>query len=121
MRAGEITANSADFANLARLSALAEFMSKRSTDENVRKEMSAEAFLNLAKQRGISLSLEQLKDLAQQTPLSNFVADIKGSNENPTLAKIIFQPSSVEPDQMDKDQAQATVDSMAKRAAKKNL
>lgn len=103
--------------NADRLAALAEFISRRAEDENIRREISASAFINLARGMGIPLTVSQLKIISQEPPLSNLIANVEGPDNDPDAVKIKFRPESdSEPNQMSPDQAKKTVDSMAKRA-----
>jgi hypothetical protein len=100
----------------SRLAALVNFLANRAKDENTKKEISGKAFINLAQSLGIPLTISQLKDISQQAPLSNLIADIQGSDNDPEDIKILFKPGPTEPNAMTVDQAKNTVDSMAKRA-----
>lgn len=104
----------------ARLAALAKFLRGRAKDTDAVKPLDAETFVELARNQGISLTVGQLKDMIQSPPLNNLIADITGDEKN---AQIIFQGSEIGAgDQtMSVDQARDTVDSMARRAAKKGI
>jgi hypothetical protein len=100
------------------LAAIAEFLMGRAEDTGAPLKISANAFINMARAQGISLGVAQLKNLAQQPPLNNFIANIDGDNQT---AQIIFKGAEPEVDDSDitPDQARSTVDKMAKRAASK--
>ena len=107
-------------ADTQRVAALAKFLRGRAQDTDAVKPLSAETFIELAGNQGISLTVSQLKDMIQSPPLNNIIADVTGDEDS---AQIIFQGSGISAgDQtMSVDQARDTVDRMAKRAAKKNI
>jgi hypothetical protein len=99
----------------ARLAALAEFLVGRADDSGSSKKISTTAFINLARNMGISLNDTQLRDLSQKPPLNNIISNV-------TDTEIIFSGSEDEVTSgMSVDQARATVDSMAKSAVKKRM
>jgi hypothetical protein len=96
----------------AKLAALGQFLLGRAQDTDAEKTISTSAFMKLANSMGISLTIDQLVDLSQQPPLSNIIANVEGDT-------VVFRGADSQPaDGMTVDQARATVDSMAKRAAK---
>ena len=99
-----------------RLAALADFLSNRAEDVNARKQISGKAFVNLAQQMQIPLTIDQLKNLSQQAPLNNLIANVEGPDDDPAAVKITFKGGDEVTDTMTVDQARQTVDSMAKRA-----
>jgi hypothetical protein len=104
-----------------RIAAMSQFLVGRARDTGARKTISTETFINLARAQGISLTAEQLKDMIQRPPLNNIISDVTGDNDN--SGEIVFRGADVGTGEnaMTVDQAQATVDSMAKRAAKKGI
>jgi hypothetical protein len=101
--------------NDAELLALSQFLLSRAEDKNAQKKISVPAFLKMAANMEISLTRDQLIDLSQRPPLNNVIQGIDGD-------EIRFKGAEGPPTAtMTKDQAQATVDAMAKRAAKKDL
>jgi hypothetical protein len=100
------------------LAAIAEFLMGRAEDTGAPLKISANAFVNMARNKGISISVAQLRNLAQQPPLNNFITNVDGDNQN---AQIVFKGAEPEVDDSDMtpDQARSTVDKMAKRAANK--
>lgn len=104
-----------------RLGALARFLANRAQDQDVKQEISGLAFINLAQSMQIPLTISQLKDLSQQPPLSNLISNIEGDDDEPSTVKIKFRANDSKPETMTVDQARDTVDSMAKRAAKRDL
>lgn len=109
-----------DTADAQRIAALAKFLRGRAKDTDAVKPLSAGTFIELARNQGISLTVDQLKDMIQRPPLNNIIADVTGDEND---GEIIFQGSDIGAgDQtMTVDQARDTVDRMAKRAAKKGL
>lgn len=101
--------------NTTKLAAIGQFLLGRADDTGAKKTISVDTFLGLARDMGIALSASQLRDMAQEPPLNNIIADIQGN-------EIIFQGSEEyvpgSDDTMTTDQARATVDKMAKRALK---
>jgi hypothetical protein len=96
----------------ARLAALAKFLDSRAEDKNTRRKISVSAFLSLAQNLGIAVTAEQLRDMALKPPLDGIIANVendeitfRGGDDEATVSA-----------QMSVDQAQNTVDSMAKRA-----
>lgn len=95
------------------LAALAQFLLGRAEDAGASKTISTDAFIKIARDMGISLNHQQLVSLSQQPPLSNLITNVEPD-------KITFHGAEPEVDDSDMsvDQARATVDKMAKRAAK---
>jgi hypothetical protein len=100
--------------NAQRLAALTQFLLGRSEDTAAAKKISTDAYLKLAGDMGISLTKSQLIDMVQHPPLSNLITNVEND-------EIIFKGAETAPDTMSVDQARKTVDSMAKRAAKKGV
>jgi hypothetical protein len=109
--------NEVDTANkdTAKLMALSQFLLGRATDTDAPKAISTKSFINLAQNMGISLTVDQLKNLVQQPPLNSVIANVEGDDET---GKIIFKGDEAVTDTMTVDQARITVDQMAKRALK---
>jgi esterase/lipase superfamily enzyme len=101
-----------------KLAALSQFMLGRAQDTDAKKTISIQTFLNLAHSMGISLTADQLRTLIQQPPLNNLIANVVGDDATGT---VVLRGAEAVTDTMTVDQARATVDSMAKRAAKKGL
>lgn len=90
--------------------ALAEFLLGRATDKNAKKQISVEAFLELANQRGANLTRQSLIDLSQNELSEMF--DIQGD-------KVVFKSDDgAQPNEMPVDKAQNIVKQAAKRAMK---
>ena len=96
--------------DINRLVALSQFLLGRAEDTDAQKTISVGSFLNLAANMGISLTRDRLIDLIQQPPLNGVISNVQGDD-------VVFQGSEAQvTDTMTVDQAQKTVDSMAKRA-----
>jgi hypothetical protein len=102
----------------SRLMALVDFLSGRADDVDAKKTISGQAFVNLANQLKIPLTITQLKTLSQQAPLNNLIANIEGPDNDPEAVTITFRGGETVTDTMTVDQARLTVDQMAKRALK---
>jgi hypothetical protein len=97
-----------------KLAALTQFLIGRATNTGATKTISTQAYLQLAQNMGISLSQSQLTSLSQQPPLNGLISNVEPD-------KVTFKGAEPEVDDSDMspDQARATVDKMAKRAASK--
>ena len=102
--------------NTAELAALSQFLLARAKDTGAKESVPVSVFLKSANDLGVSLTDEQLRNLVQQEPLSNFIANIEGDDET---GNVIFKGSDEVAPNMSVDQARDTVNSMAKRAASK--
>lgn len=94
-----------------KLAGIGQFLLRRAEDTAAQKKISVDAFVSLANQNGINLTPERLRQMAQQPPLSNIIANV-------TDDEVIFTGGDESPtaDQMSVDQARKKVDQMAKRA-----
>jgi hypothetical protein len=110
-----------DSVDVKRIAALAQFLLGRAQDTSAQKTISTSTFINLARDQGISLTVNHLKDMIQRPPLNNIIADVTG-DENGS-GEVVFRGSDIGAgdETMTVDQARDTVDRMAKRAAKKNI
>lgn len=109
MQIREVAGKSED---AARLAALSQFLLGRAEDTDTSRTISVDAFIKLAGNMGVSITPQQLIDLSQKPPLNNIISNVEND-------KITFGGETTAPDTMTVDQARLTVDSMAKRAAKK--
>jgi len=103
-------------ANTEKLAALGQFLLARTKDTNAKKTMPISSFIDLANNMQISLTTDQLRNLAQQEPLSAIIADIKGDDN---IGEIVFKGADEVAPNMSVDQARDTVNTMAKRALNK--
>jgi len=97
-----------------RLMALSQFLSGRSDDESARKQISQDAFIDLAKSLGINVTLDNLGELISQAPLNNVLEPL-----DPTSGVVRFKGDTTDDTGMTVDQARAVVDSNAKKALKR--
>ena len=99
----------------AKLVALSQFLIGRADDTDAESTISIDAFVNIAQDMGINLSRNQLRDVVTKPPLNNVIVNV-------TDREVIFKGASgesqPEDDTMSVDQAQDTVEKMAKRALK---
>lgn len=100
--------------DVQKLAALSQFLLSRAQDTSGTKKISVPAFLKLAANQGISLTKDSLMDLSVKPPLNSLIQNIQGD-------EVIFKGDEQVSDTMSVDQARKTVDSMAKRAAKKGI
>jgi len=110
----------ADRGQSDRLAALTKFLLGRARDEAGEKRVGVDTMINLASNLGISLTPTQLQDMSLQEPLQSLI-----SNVDVDRNQVYFRGEPGEGDdasdaiasgKMSVDQAQNTVDSMAKRA-----
>jgi hypothetical protein len=102
--------------NTEKLAALSQFLLSRTDDTDAKKTMPVSSFLDLANNMGVSLTDDQLRNLIQQPPLSEIIANIEGDTETGTIT---FKGADEVAPNMSVDQARDTVNTMAKRAASK--
>lgn len=100
--------------NSQRLMALSQFLSGRSEDESAQKQISQQAFIDLAKSLGVNVTSENLGELIGQPPLSNVLDPL-----DPQSGVVSFKGNTEAATGMSVDQAQAVVNSNAKAALKR--
>ncbi len=100
-----------------KLAALATFLLNRAKDSNVEKTFPLESFVKLANQMGVAVDTESVRDLSQRPPLNAIISNVTDKEVVFKGADTADQSGGMQP--MAVDQAQATVDRMAKRAASK--
>lgn len=98
-----------------KLVGLIQFLSGRAEDTNSAKEISQDAFINLAHSLGININSQQLADLASQEPLSGVLEPL-----DPNSGKVSFKGNQTAPTTMPVDKAQEIVAKAAKTAMKKD-
>lgn len=112
MRIDEVTDPSTQ-----KLVALSQFLLGRSTDRAAKKQISQDAFVDLAKNMGINITKDSLTELVSKPPLSNILEPIEiGSS-------VIRFKGNEEPPEggMTVDQAQQVVDKNAKAAMRRGM
>jgi hypothetical protein len=102
--------------NTEKLAALSQFLLSRTKDTNAKKTMPTSSFIDLANNMGVGITDDQLRNLVQQPPLSEIIANIEGDADT---GVITFKGSEEVAPNMSVDQARDTVNTMAKRAASK--
>jgi len=100
--------------NTQRLAALSQFLLGRSEDETAKKQISQQAFIDLAKSLGVNVTPDNLGELISQEPLSNILEPL-----DPNSGIIRFKGDTEASTGMSVDQARAVVDSNAKAAMKR--
>jgi len=100
--------------NTQRLAALSQFLLGRSEDETAKKQISQQAFIDLAKSLGVNVTPDNLGELISQEPLSNILEPL-----DPNSGIIRFKGDTEAATGMSVDQARAVVDSNAKAAMKR--
>ena len=100
--------------NGQKLMALSQFLSGRSDDESAEKQISQQAFIDLAKSLGVNVTPENLGDMIAKPPLSNVLEPLE-----PNSGLVRFKGDTEATTGMSVDQARAVVDSNAKAAMKR--
>jgi hypothetical protein len=100
--------------NGQKLMALSQFLSGRSNDESAEKQISQQAFIDLAKSLGVNVTQENLGDMIAKPPLSNVLEPLE-----PNSGVVRFKGDTEATTGMSVDQARAVVDSNAKAAMKR--
>lgn len=97
-----------------KLLALSQFLAGRADDENARKEISTDAFIQAAKSLGIELNSQNLPEYIAQEPLKDILEPL-----DPNSGIIRFRGNTESDVGMPVDQARAIVDKNAKAALKR--
>lgn len=98
-----------------KLVALGQFLIGRADDTGAKKSVSIDAFVNMAQSMGINITKNNIRDLAEKPPLNNIIVNI-------TDDKVVFAgANTASADTMTVDQAEKTVEKMAKRALPNDL
>lgn len=101
--------------SVQKLLALTQFLSGRATDQDARKEISVDAFIQAAKSLGIEINDQNLADYMAKEPLKDMLEPL-----DPSSRVIRFRGNTDNPDTgMPVDQARAVVDKNAKAALKR--
>jgi hypothetical protein len=99
-----------------KLMALTQFLSGRAGDTNAKKQISTQAFVDLANSLGVVVTADTLGDLIAKPPLSNILQPY-----DPNSGKVNFKGNEEPGEQpMDTDKAEATVNKNAKSAMKRS-
>jgi hypothetical protein len=97
-----------------KLVALSQFLLGRSSDESAQKQISQQAFVDLARSLGVNITQDTLGDVIGQEPLSNILEPL-----DPNSGVVRFKGNTEAATGMSVDQARAVVDSNAKAALKR--
>jgi hypothetical protein len=100
--------------NSKKLMALTQFLSGRSDDESAKKEISQDAFIDLAQSLWVNITADSLAELISQDPLKNILEPLE-----PNSGVVRFKGDTETTTGMSVDQARAVVDSNAKAAMKR--
>lgn len=95
-----------------KLTAVTSQLKARIGEEGSVEPMSTDALLSLLKNNDIIIDKSDIYDMVKKEPLSNIIDDIRDD-------QVIFKGQKPMKGTMTPDQAEKTVDSMAKRAASK--
>ena len=99
----------------AKLMALTTFLSGRAGDTNAKKQISTQAFVQMAQSLGVNVTPDTIGDLIAKPPLSNVLQPY-----DPNSGKVSFKGNEEPgPQPMDTDQAEKVVNSNAKSALKR--
>jgi hypothetical protein len=102
--------------NPDQLLGLAQFLAGRAADTNAQKQISQDAFVNLAQSLDIPVSRANLDTLVNQEPLSNILEPMEPGTSEP----IKFKGAAPDDTSMPVNRAQDVVANAAKSAMKKD-
>ena len=103
-------------ASSQQLFALAKFLLGRANNTASKKQISVDAFIELAKHRGTTVVKDQLAELISKEPLSNILEPFE-----PNSGVIRFKGNNEKTNDMSPDQAKNTVNKNAKAAMKRGM
>ena len=103
-------------ANTQKLVALTQFLLGRSEDTASKKQISQDAFVDLANSMGININRGQLGDLIAREPLRSIMEPLE-----PNSGVIRFKGNLEKSNQMDTQQAEKIVDQNAKAAMRRGM
>lgn len=103
-------------ANTQKLVALTQFLLGRSEDTASKKQISQDAFVDLANSMGININRGQLGDLIAREPLKSVMEPLE-----PNSGVIRFKGNLEKSNQMDTQQAEKIVDQNAKAAMRRGM
>lgn len=102
--------------SISKLAAISQFLADRAQDEAAKKEISTDAFINLAKQNGITITEANLGEMIAKPPLSNILEPYE-----PNSGVVRFKGNTEATTGMSVDQAEKVVDSNAKAAMRRGM
>ena len=103
--------------NSGKLMALTQFLAGRAKDTDSKKQISSQAFIDLAQSLGVNVTTDTLGDLIAREPLNNVLLPYE-PNSGVVKFKGNDDPGELP---MDTDQAEKIVSSNAKSAMKRGL
>ena len=113
----DISDNETTTANSQKLAAVSMFLGSRAGDEAAKKQISQDAFIEIAKSMGVNVTPQNLGDLINQEPLSNILEPL-----DPNSGVIRFKGNDEPADAaMSVDQSRAIVDQNAKAAMRRGM
>lgn len=110
MRINEVDSQSVD-TDPQKLVGLVNFLAGRAKDSNAQKQISQDAFMQLARSLGIMLTSQNLGDIIAKPPLNGVLEPL-----DPSSNMISFKGAEIGPSQMSVPQAQQVVAKAAKSA-----
>lgn len=116
MRINEVDNSANPNPSADQLMGLVSFLDGRSQDTNAKKQISQDAFINMANQLGIHITQQQLADLTLLPPLSNVLEPLTPGSTDP----IVYKGGEPESVAMPVNKAQDIVAKAAKSAARKD-
>jgi ribosomal protein L12E/L44/L45/RPP1/RPP2 len=102
--------------DLQKLLALSQFLLGRADDTTAAKQISQEAFMDLAKSLGVNVTPENLNQLISRAPLKNILEPIE-----PGTGVVRFRGNVAGAGSMTVDKARQVVDQNAKAAMKRRM
>ena len=100
--------------NTQKLAALSQFLLGRSQDQAAKKEISQQAFIDLAKSLGVNVTEQNLGELIARDPLKNILEPLE-----PNSGVVRFRGNTETTTGMTVDQAEQVVDANAKAAMRR--
>lgn len=98
----------------SKLLALTQFLAGRAQDTTAKKQISTDAFINLAKSLGVNVTVDTLGEMIAQEPLSNVLEPFE-----PNSGVVRFKGNTDTSNSMSVDKAEEVVDRNAKAALKR--
>lgn len=115
MRIFEVDSPNTTTPDPKQLLGLVKFLDGRAEDTSAQKQISQDAFINLAQSLGINVNKDNLVDMVSQEPLSNVLEPL-----DPNSGVVTFKGANIGPTAMPVNKAQDIVASAAKSAMKKD-
>lgn len=115
MRILEVDTSAAPTPSPDKLLGLVEFLAGRADDTNATKQISKDAFIQMARNLGINVNANNLQAIVEKPPLNNVLEPF-----DPNSNMITFKGAGIGPTQMPVNKAQDIVAAAAKKAAKKD-